>query len=361
MKCPHLLLLFFLLVPWSPAIAQESESVNLRESYTLRPNDLVALSVYEEPDLSTSVTIQRTGRASFPLIGSVQIGGLGLEKAASQIKDLYAAKYIRNPQVTLTVTAYATDFVHVIGQVKQPGPVPIPPLGNLDLGAALATAGGITETADPENIQLITADGASRVLTLVGIQGEAGRFVLKSGDRLIVNESPFARAAVTVIGEVKKPGPVAIPPSGNLDLASALATAGGLGPEADTSRIKVISTSGKTSSYAYQAIQSGTAGRMALGRGDRVVVPKSPFVNTTVTILGQVKNPGAIALPIDGRLDLMTAIAMAGGFTDLANKKKVSVIRLGRKTILDINKLSELPGPIMLAPNDIVSVGERFF
>ena len=89
---------------------------------------------------------------------------------------------------------------------------------------------------------------------------------------------------------------------------------------------------------------------------------ESRFVRTFVTILGRVGEPGAVPFPIDGKLDLVTAVAMAGGLTELANPKKVTINRKGRVTMVDFRQLSQKGGEtILLQPGDIVSVAERFF
>ena len=79
-----------LIVSSSPLLAQDSPPVKagLREAYVLRPNDVVELSVYEEPDLTKIATILKTGEASFPLIGSVNLEGLSLGEAAEKIRAL---------------------------------------------------------------------------------------------------------------------------------------------------------------------------------------------------------------------------------------------------------------------------------
>ncbi|YCM42622.1 SLBB domain-containing protein [Verrucomicrobiaceae bacterium 227] len=356
-----LILLFGMLLTFSSQLFAEPDS-NLRDSHVLRPNDVVKLSVYEEPELESEITILKSGQATFPLIGTLQLSGLSLGEASREILKRYATDYIRNPKLSLTVSKYATEFVSVIGQVGTPGEVPIPQTGNLDVASALLTAGDITDDADPNNIQLVTVAGETRTLTHAAIQGEAGRLVMKSGDKLIVHESPYARSIVSVIGEVNKPGAFPLPKSGKMDLVTALAQAGGPTEVADTAAIKVISSLGRVASYALRDIQSGQAGRTALQGGDRVVVSRSPFANTTVTILGQVKNPGAIAMPIHGRLDIMTAIAMAGGYTDLANQKKVVLTRNGVPTTYDLSKAGAGGrSALLLKPNDIVKVEERWW
>ncbi len=346
-----------------PLAAQDGSQggEDLRESYILRPNDVVKLSVYEESDLDCEVKILKTGQASFRLIGPVKIGGLSVNKAAELIHERYAQDYLRNPELTLTVSEYATEFVSVIGQVANPGPIPIPQDDYLDVGGALASAGGITEMADPKNIQVISASGEHQLMTYSAIQGVAGRLQLHAGDQIIVAESPYARSKVAVIGEVKVPGDVPIPNTGTLDLSSALATAGGIGEMADTSRIKVITPDGKTDFYTIEAIRTGAAGRRLLKGGDRVVVAKSRFANTFVTVVGEVKRPGAIAFPISGKLDLLAAIGMAGGFTDSASERRVKVTREGKVTELDVRRIRAAGQTIWLYPNDVVEIAESIF
>ena len=57
---------------------------NLREDYVLRANDTVKLSVYEELDLASEVTILKTGQASFPLIDVVEIAGMTLTESSEE-------------------------------------------------------------------------------------------------------------------------------------------------------------------------------------------------------------------------------------------------------------------------------------
>lgn len=245
-------------------------------TYTLRPNDTIRLAVYEEPDLSVQVRILKTGQASFPLIGSVEIGGLSVVAAASKIRDLYAKDYLVDPKLTLTVDEYATEFISVIGAVKIPGQIPMPVSGHLDLASAMATAGGLSENADTNGIQLVRA-------------------------------------------------------------------------------------SGTTSNFSMGSI-SGTAGRIQLAAGDRIIVNQSAFVGKSLSVLGQVAKPGPVAFPLNGRLDLVNAIAMAGGLTELANPKKVSINRKGSVTVVDFKAISQRGDrPFLLQPDDVITVAERLF
>ena len=245
-------------------------------TYTLRPNDAISLAVYEESELSTKVRILKTGQASFPLIGSVDVGGLTVAKAAKKIRELYAKDYLVDPKLTLTVIEYATEFISVIGSVKSPGQIPIPV-------------------------------------------------------------------------------------SGRLDLATAMATVGGLGPTADTNSIQLIRASGATSRYSMESIQKG-GGKVKLSAGDRIIVNQSAFIRKKITVLGQVGRPGPLAFPLDGKLDIVAAIAGAGGLTELANPKKVTINRKGRVTIVNFKEVSKRGDqPFRLQPDDVVTVAERLF
>lgn len=264
-------LILFLLIS-AAALAASKEDV----TYTLRPNDTIRLAVYEELDLSVQVRILKTGQASFPLIGSVEVGGLTVAAAAARIRDLYAKDYLVDPKLTLTVDEYATEFISVIGAVKSPGQIPMPVSGHLDLASAMATAGGLAENADANGIQLVRASGTTSNFSMSSIEGASGRIKLEAGDRIIVNQSAF--------------------------------------------------------------------------------------VGKTLTVLGQVGKPGPLAFPLNGRLDLVNAIAMAGGLTELANPKKVTISRKGSVTVIDFKAISQRGDrPLMLQPDDVVTVAERLF
>lgn len=264
------LLLIVLFLGWVRAAPEDA-------SYVLRPNDLIKLDVYEEPDLSVSVRILKSGQASFPLIGSVAVSGMSVSDAVAKIRGLYAKRFLVDPKVTLTVEDYAAEFVSVIGAVKTPGQIPIPVSGHLDLASAMATAGGLADHANPNNIQLIRASGA-------------------------------------------------------------------------------------VTTFKNAAIESGEGSRVQLAAGDRIVVVQSAFIGKSVTILGRVVRPGPVGFPVGGGLDLVNAISFAGGLSELANPKKITINRKGKVSIVDYREISQRADrPYPLEPGDIITVAERMF
>lgn len=101
---PRLLLIHLLgiLLALLPLGVMAEDAPQADASYILRPNDSIRLAVYLEPDLSGSVRILKTGQASFPLIGTVHVGGLTVSAAETMIHGLYAADYLVDPKLTLT-------------------------------------------------------------------------------------------------------------------------------------------------------------------------------------------------------------------------------------------------------------------
>jgi polysaccharide export outer membrane protein len=245
-------------------------------TYVLRPNDVINLEVYGQSDLSGPVRILKTGQASFPLILSVQLSGLSVEAAAKKIRDLYAEKYLVNPSIRLTVDSYAAEYVSVLCSVRNPGQVPIPVSGRIDLATAMASAGGLADDADKNAIQL------SR-------------------------------------------------------------------------------SSGSVSTFSQQSI-NGAAGQTPLNPGDRIIVGKSQFIGKTVTIQGHVGKPGPIPFPLEGKLDLVTAIAYAGGITDMGNPKKLTINRRGKVIPVNFKEISQRGDlPYWLQVDDVINVPPRLF
>ena len=183
--------------------------------------------------------------------------------------------------------------------------------------------------------------------------------ILEHGDRINVPASPYANKTVMIMGEVKRPGPVTFPVNGRLDLEMAVGLAGGLTELADTSRITV-----KRDGRNYSA--SLKSGQRTLAPGDIVSVPPSRFLGKTVTVMGLVAKPGPVQFPPNGKLDVLTAISLSGGFARLANQKKVTIIRRSgdkdQSWVLNLVDMAEGKVPFFfLIPGDTISVPERRF
>ncbi len=346
-----ILLLFFGLISHVSGVPNVAKP---KPQHRLRVGDELQLSVFQEPGLSKLLIIDREGKVLVPKIKkAISLFGLTREEAAEMIRSAYADGFLKYPQVDLKITKIFREFVEVSGQVMKAGPVEIPIRGNLDLFTALTRAGGVTVFANTDAIKLKPLVGANETFTLAEVQGEKGKRLLKSGDQIMVGKNRVADTAVSVEGRVAKPGLVLIPKGGNLDLASAIVGAGGLAPDADPSRIELISTDGgKSSLFSDAAILRGSAGKILLEGGDRVLIRQSPFVGLGITVKGAVSKREFMPFPLNGKLTLKAALTGAG-LSDLARKKKVEVTR-GGKTMRFNMKATK--SEVWLQPGDAIRV-----
>ncbi|MBP6224168.1 MAG: polysaccharide biosynthesis/export family protein, partial [Rhizobacter sp.] len=88
--------------------------------YRLGAGDLVRVTVYQNPDLSLETRIGEAGNTSFPLLGSVKIGGLVVSAAERLIADgLRNGGFVKQPQVSVLVLQVRGNQVSVLGQVNR--------------------------------------------------------------------------------------------------------------------------------------------------------------------------------------------------------------------------------------------------
>lgn len=91
------------------------------------------------------------------------------------------------------------------------------------------------------------------------------------------------------------------------------------------------------------------------------------YAKNLCTVLGEVQRPGAYEIPPEQSLNLLQAIAMAGGYTRLGAPGKVTVQRLeqGQKKVYRLDTSATGPedkGALFeILPGDMITVGERVF
>src|SRR6185369_13908253 len=116
--------------------------------YVIGPQDVLAIAVFDQTDLSGRYSVETNGTFSFPLVGRVTAAGLTLRQFEKELTGRLADGFFKNPQVTVGVEQYRSQRVFVMGEVRQPGPVAL--TGGMTLIEALARAGSTTSTASGE-------------------------------------------------------------------------------------------------------------------------------------------------------------------------------------------------------------------
>jgi polysaccharide biosynthesis/export protein len=204
----------------APASAQQQQ-------YLIVPGDILRISVFKNPDLSLDARVSEAGTLSYPLVGSVPVGGLTPGGAEKKIADLLReGGFVLNPQVNILITQALGGLVSVIGEVKNPGRYSIESAGG-HLSGMLAVAGGIAPTGSDVVIVTGTRNGKPyrREIDIVTMSvggNTADDIALSGGDTLYVGRAP----QFYIYGQVQKPGQ--FPLERGMTVMQALAAGGGV-------------------------------------------------------------------------------------------------------------------------------------
>jgi polysaccharide biosynthesis/export protein len=227
-----LLTMLAALALWPAAYAQTASD------YPLAAGDAIRIQVFQSPDLTLDARISETGTISFPLIGTVRLGGLSTSAAERTIASaLKSGGFIQNPQVTVLLTLIRGSQVSVLGQVSRPGRFPLEST-NTRLSDMLATAGGATPAGDDVVIVTGQRDGQAmrKLVDIPALFLEASGeddLVLQGGDVIYVHRAPV----FYVYGEAQRPGSFRIERS--MTVMQALAQAGGPTPRGSRDRLQL--------------------------------------------------------------------------------------------------------------------------
>ncbi len=239
--------------------------------YVLAPGDLLRILVYQQPDLSMEMRVQDNGQLSYPLVGPLPVAGLSVFDTERRLEAaLRDGKFLRHPQVSITVTQVRGNLVSVLGHVQRPGRFPIEKPG-LRLTELLAQAGGITAIGSDGLVLTGVRRGIpfKRRLELPALfdsDDPQHDPVVEHGDVVFVDRAPV----VYLYGEVQRPGPVRL--ERQMTVLQALAAGGGPTPRGSSRGLKVTrkGASGEFSTWVPEL-------SMPLMPGDVLHVPESLF------------------------------------------------------------------------------------
>jgi polysaccharide export outer membrane protein len=157
--------------------------------YRIGRGDKLRVDVYKEADLSNALQVRPDGRITLPLIGDLAAAGQTPMQLQQHVTELLKA-YVANPVVTVMVTDVADRVVYVLGEVAQPGAVPLK--GSMTVLQALAVAGGFKDFANQRNIRILRRNGnADKVETIYfnykdALKDESSNVYLVEGDTVVV-------------------------------------------------------------------------------------------------------------------------------------------------------------------------------
>ena len=163
--------------------------------YHLGPSDKVTVQFFGAPDLDRTATIDPSGNLDVPLIGSVRAGDRTPQELGSEIARLMKGRYLRNPDVTVTIDEARSQQVTVDGAVKLPGVYPV--TADLTLQQAIATARGLDEYAKVEDVVIYRTVNGKKMAALYDLrkvrQGELADPQIYGNDIIVVADNAARR------------------------------------------------------------------------------------------------------------------------------------------------------------------------
>lgn len=206
--------------------------------YKLGQGDAIRIVVFQNPDLTLDSRVSESGTITYPLIGTVDIGGLSIEAAEKRIASgLKDGGFVQKPQVNIILIQVRGNQISVLGQVNRPGRFPLETANNR-ISDVLAMAGGIA----PQGADTVVVTGIREGKPFrreidfpsIFINDKSEEDILVAGgDILYIHRAPV----FYIYGEAQRSGSYRIERS--MTIQQALAQAGGPTLRGTESRVRV--------------------------------------------------------------------------------------------------------------------------
>lgn len=173
--------------------------------YRIGVGDKLDVRVFQVEDLTfEGLVVDTSGNINLPLIGAVRGSGRTAGEMSSDIGERLAARYLRDPQVTVTVKEAASQKITVDGAVTRPGVYEM--RGSTSLLQAVAMAEGPTRVADLTKVAVFRTISGQRsvaVFDLASIrQGRASDPEVFGDDVIVVDTSRLSSALRELVGVI---------------------------------------------------------------------------------------------------------------------------------------------------------------
>jgi polysaccharide export outer membrane protein len=223
----------------------------MRADYKLGPGDQILVRSLEMEELNERLfVVDGDGNIALPLIGVLHVGGLTADGAQKLLLE-NMRKYIRDPQVTVTIMRYRADPVYLVGGFRSPGTYPLQ--GQRTVGEMLLTAGGLAPGA-VRRIRLARKNEYGAITLPATRQTESGtvaEMVINNSGQLANPSDDIALKPYDVLtaeraeliyltGEVGKVGGIEVGDRESMTIMQAIASSGGLTRDANGAEARVL-------------------------------------------------------------------------------------------------------------------------
>jgi polysaccharide export outer membrane protein len=144
--------------PAAPTAAKPHDN-----SFVIGNDDVLAINVWKEPEVSRSLPVRSDGRISLPLVGEIQAAGRTPLQLEQEITRRLQA-YMTDPEVTVIVQVINSQQFNILGEVFKPGAYPL--TRTTTILDAIAVAGGFRDFAKQKDVYILRQNpngGESRI------------------------------------------------------------------------------------------------------------------------------------------------------------------------------------------------------
>jgi polysaccharide export outer membrane protein len=279
--------LLLLMFQQKPSLMEDAGKENL-PSQKLGVDDLIAVSVYDAPELTRTLRVEADGTIHLPLLKEgVQASGIFPRQLETSIATaLKTEQILVDPFVKVTVVEYHSRPISVMGAVHRP--VTFQSVGKVTLLDALARAEGLTNDAGTE--VLMTRGGLVDRIPVKKLMKDADpavNYELHGGEEIRVPEA----GKIFVVGNVRKPGGFAVRDSNDNSVLRMVALSEGLMPFA--AKQAYIYRDKHEIPVELEKIMQRKSPDVTLEADDVLYIPDNKARRNTITILDRISAFGA--------------------------------------------------------------------
>ena len=136
--------------------AQSTSGRATDDSFVIGSDDVLAINVWKEPDVSRSIPVRSDGKITLPLVGELQAAGHTPRELQTEIANKLQS-YISEPEVTVIVQEVKSQRFNILGQIAKPGSYLVS--NSATVLDAIALAGGFRDFAKKKSIYVLRQNG----------------------------------------------------------------------------------------------------------------------------------------------------------------------------------------------------------
>jgi polysaccharide export outer membrane protein len=271
--------------------------------FVLGPDDQIKIwSLGMEEISDKPVRIDPSGDIDLPIIGKIHAGGLTVGQLRARLVDRFGSE-VQKPQVSIEIVEFGSQPVSVMGSVNRPGVVQL--RGRKTLSEVISLVEGLSQNAGP-HIHISRRLQAGTIPLSNAKTDPSGKFSVAEVQvrNLLAGTNPAeniliypydvitvpAAEMVFVMGEVRKPGPVALNDREGISVLQAVSMAEGFGPAPAPQAAKIVRIVPGTKARQeipvdLRKVLAGKAEDIGLRSNDILVIPPSGSKKAAVRVL----------------------------------------------------------------------------